>query len=65
MAYQMFPLSDARIEIRCAPGDIVHVAFDYQDDTWTVEEDPEHRKFRNRSEAVDRARVVGKDPDFR
>ena len=65
MAYQIFPLSNARIEVRCAPGDIVHVAFNPIDDTWTVEEDSEHRTFRTRGEAVDRARIVGRDPDFR
>jgi hypothetical protein len=64
MAYETFALTNARLEVRCAPGDIVHVAFNGYDVTWTVEEDPEHRIFRNRGEAIDRARFIGRDPDF-
>jgi len=64
MAYQIFPLQNARYEIRCAPGDIVHVVWDLRNDTWAVEEDPEHLTYRNRSDAIDRARLVGKDPDY-
>lgn len=60
----MFPLSNARLEVRCAPGDIVHIAYDPYMDTWAVEEDQEKRTFRNRGEALDRARFLGKDPDF-
>ena len=32
--------------------------------TWSVEEDPGHQRFRSRGEALDRARVLGADPDF-
>ena len=64
MAYEIFDLPNSRFEVRCAPGDIVHIAFDYSDDTWTVEEDPQHILFQNRGEAVNRARLVGRDPDF-
>ncbi len=64
MAYEIFALANTRIEVRCAPGDIVHVAFNVYDDTWVVEEDPEHLAFRTRGEALDRARLVGRDPDF-
>jgi hypothetical protein len=65
MAYEMLSLPDARIEIRCVPGDIMHIAFNGIDDTWMVEEDPHHAKFRTRGEALDRARLLGKDPDFK
>lgn len=41
-----FPLPNARNEIRCAPGDIVHIAYGDEDDTGTVKEDPAHRTFR-------------------
>jgi hypothetical protein len=62
--YEIFQLTHARFEVSCAPGDIVHIAFDGNDDTWTVEEDPENQTYRTRGEAVDRARFIGKDPDF-
>ena len=65
MAYEIFELPNSRFEVRCTPGDMVHIAFDYSDDTWTVEEDPQHIPFRNRGEALDRARLIGRDPDFR
>jgi hypothetical protein len=65
MSYEQFPLSNARTEVRCSPGDIVHIAYNGLDDTWTVEEDPHHHMFRTKGEALDRARLVGKDPDFR
>lgn len=65
MAYEIFELPNARLEIRCAPGKIVHIKLDVYDDTWAVEEDPEHHKFRTRGDAIDRARFIGGDPDFR
>jgi len=64
MAYQMTALPNARYEVRCAPGDIVHFAFDFGNDTWGVEEDPERQVFRTKGEALDRARFIGRDPDF-
>jgi hypothetical protein len=59
----MFLLQNGRIEVRCAPGEIVHITPN-PDGSWTVDEDPEHRVFPNRGEALDRAREIGEDPDL-
>jgi hypothetical protein len=63
MAYQAFKLKDGREEVRCAPGDIVHMT-PHSDGTWTVDEDQECRVFRNRGAALDCAREIGQDPDL-
>jgi hypothetical protein len=64
MAYELLPLSNGRLQVRCVPGDILHIAYNALDDAWTVEDDPVHRTFRTRGEAIDRARFLGNDPDF-
>jgi hypothetical protein len=64
MAYEIFALTHNRIAVRCAPGSVVHIAFSGEDDTWTVEEDPDHQTFHTRGAALNRARIIGKDPDF-
>jgi hypothetical protein len=61
IAYDLIPDANARLELRRI-RDIVHIAFDPQSDTWTVEEDPEHRSYQNPGEAIDRARLIGKGP---
>jgi hypothetical protein len=63
MAHQIVELPNARTQVRCIPGDIVHVAFDAYLDRWTVEEDPQQIRYQNKSDALYRARVIGKDPD--
>lgn len=65
MAYELFRQSNARLEVRCVPGNIVPIAWDPDNDTWTVEEDESHQTFRNQGDALDRARLIGKDPDFK
>jgi hypothetical protein len=64
MAYEMTVLQNGRLEVRCAPGEIVHITFRFSDDTWAVDEDPERQVFLTRSEALDRARFIGNDPDL-
>jgi len=64
MAYDKTVLSNGCVEIRCAPGDIVHYRFNISDTKWTVDEDPEHTRFQNEGEALDRARLIGRDPDL-
>jgi hypothetical protein len=64
MAYQLIPLPNGRYQVRCVPGDIVHIAFDALNNRWTVEEDPKHQTFRSRDDAVGLARIIGRDPDF-
>jgi hypothetical protein len=65
MAYQVFRLGDGREEVRCAPGEIVHIGFISAVGEWFVEEDPDRRMFHVYGDALDRARNVGKDPDWR
>jgi hypothetical protein len=65
MAYEVFALDSARYEVRCAPGDIRRITWSYGDDMWRVEEDAEHKRFRTKGEAIDRARLLCNDPDFR
>lgn len=48
MAYELFRQSNARLEVRCAPGNIVHVAWDPYNDTWTVEKMRATRLFQIR-----------------
>jgi hypothetical protein len=64
MAYEISPLPDGRTEIRCTPGDIVHIALIKDHNAWTVEEDPERRTYHNPVDVLNRARVIGNDPDF-
>ncbi|GEM_PF-3399296 len=65
MAYELHALTNARLEVRCTSGINVHIAFDGINDRWTVEEDPEHRTYQNRGDALDRARFLARDPDFK
>ena len=65
MGYEILSLSETRRAIRCASGVTVHVVLDRAEGTWTVEEDPEHHRFLEWCQALDRAREVGKDPEFR
>jgi hypothetical protein len=64
MGYTITVLQTGRLEVRCAPGDIVHMTFHPDDNSWTVDEDSERRVFRNRGEALDCAREIGRDPDL-
>jgi hypothetical protein len=64
MAYELIPLLNSRYEVRCVPGDTLHIAFNFRNATWTVEEDPKHQTFRSRDDAVGLARIIGRDPDF-
>jgi len=64
MAYETFALTNARLEVRCAPGDIVHVAF------MVMTTHGRSKKIQNIgplgtvARAIDRARFIGRDPDF-
>ena len=65
MAYQILHLTNARTEVRCAPGSIAHIAFNGVTDSWRVEEDLDRREFRTFGDALNLARLLGGDPDIR
>jgi hypothetical protein len=57
-------LHSGRLEIQRRSGDVVHVSFDEDSNTWTVDEDSEHLIFRSQEEAELRARLIDPDPDM-
>jgi hypothetical protein len=62
MAYDAFDLGNGREEIRCTSGNITHIV--YNSGKWMVEEDEEHRAFKNHGQALDLAREIAEDPDL-
>jgi hypothetical protein len=57
-------LQNGRLEVQRRPGNVVHVSFDAYNHRWTVDEDSEHLTFRTQEEALNRARLIGPDPDL-
>ena len=64
MACKIRSLGQGTYEIRCTPSKIVHYRFDPMDGRWAVDEDPEHYRFHNQSEAQDRGRLLCGDPEL-
>jgi hypothetical protein len=64
MAYETFQLDGGIVRVKCSHGVFVHYRWNFEKDTWTVDENPERQEFRNESEALNRARVIAGDPDF-
>ena len=58
MACEIRNVGPGVYEIRNPAGKIVHYHFDLIDDRWAVDEDPEHYRFQNESEAENRARLL-------
>jgi hypothetical protein len=61
MACEIRIISPGVYEIRSISGKIVHYRVDPIDGRWAVDEDPEHYRFQNESEAENRARLLCRD----
>jgi hypothetical protein len=64
MAYNMLPTNDGRLEVLCTSGKSAYMQ-ERTDGTWTVDEDGQQQIFPNRGAALDCAREIAEDPDFR
>jgi len=64
MAYEMFFSGGNLVTVRCTSGKESHLR-QSEDGKWSVDEDPSRRAFNNRGEALDCARELAEDPDFR
>jgi hypothetical protein len=45
-------------------GSVRPLSLDFEKGKWTVDENPERQEFTSENEALNRARVIGGDPDL-
>jgi hypothetical protein len=64
VAYDVFHLDGGIVRVKCSPGVFVHYRWNFEREKWTVDEDPEQQEFTSENGALNRARVIGGDPDL-